>query len=267
DSVNSALKWIAEELSKRLLASSQSEYSVNTKGAILSIGVIGRTLQQVEDPSRILGALPSLVEDIASRVPTLQSLLALSRSLGEFPQRTAPQTVAVLTPIMGTLHRMAIPQVMSSPGVVSDALEVITLLVRHHKRAMKAEHRDAVCSLLERIGREVLLPVHAQHPFNLHQVLLVCRGYRAMDLRLPALFKFIRLAVKVEHNSNRLALAEVMEHCVALGFHQPTTFFAPIVDAVSKERKYSRTGKKLREMLRKIEKESTKSRSSFHEIS
>ncbi|KAF4752824.1 hypothetical protein FOZ63_006318, partial [Perkinsus olseni] len=209
DSVNSALKWIAEELSKRLLASSQSDHPLNTKGAILSIGVIGKSLQQIEDPSQILGALPSLVGDIASRVPTLQSLLALGRSLGEFPQRAAPQTVAVLTPIVSTLQRMAIPQVMSSPGVVSDALVVITLLVRHHKRTMKAEHRDAVCSLLERIGREVLLPVHAQHPFNLHQVLLVCRGYRAMDLRLPALFKFVKMAVKVERNSNRLALAEV----------------------------------------------------------
>ncbi|KAF4654054.1 hypothetical protein FOZ61_008495 [Perkinsus olseni] len=267
DSVNLASKWIAEELSTRFLASSQSDHPLNTKGAILAIGVIGRSLQQIEDPSQILGALPFLVVDIATRVPTLQSLLALSRSLGEFPQRTAPQTVAALTPIVSILQRMANPQMMSSPGVVSDALEVITLLVRHHKRTMKAEHRDAVRSLLERMGREVLLPVHAQHPFNLHQVLLVCRGYRAMDLRLPALSKFIRLAVKVEHTSNRLALAEVMEHCVALGFHQPTTFFVPIVDAVSKERKYSRTGKKLREMLRKIEKESTKSRSSFHEIS
>ncbi|KAF4692573.1 hypothetical protein FOZ60_013055 [Perkinsus olseni] len=209
DSVNSASKWIAEELSKRFLAFSQSDHPLNTKGAILAIGVIGKTLQQIEDPSQILGALPFLVEGIASRVPTLQSLLALGRSLGEFPQRTAPQTVAALTPIVGTLQRMAIPQVMSSPGVVSDALEVITLLVRHHKRTMKAEHRDAVCSLLERIGREVLLPVHAQHPFNLHQVLLVCRGYRAMDLRLPALFKFVKMAVKVERNSNRLALAEV----------------------------------------------------------
>ncbi|EER13667.1 hypothetical protein Pmar_PMAR023881 [Perkinsus marinus ATCC 50983] len=64
----------------------------------------------------------------------------------------------------------------------------------------------------------------------------------------------------------RTDATQVMEHCIALGFQQPTSFFVPIVEALSKEPKYSRTSKKLREMLRKIQKESQRDRSTYQEL-
>ncbi|KAF4678344.1 hypothetical protein FOL47_000073 [Perkinsus chesapeaki] len=261
-----ATKWVAVELSQRLMPSRSRDSSdiVNIKAMILSIGVIGRLIDHLDDQKQFIHLLPSLAVELSCRIATVESLIGLGRALAEYPRAGAALSAQMI--VIKSLHGMAIPQVLSLPITVADSVDLVTQLMKKYKGRIKEEHQEELRSLLERIGREVLMPVHEQQPFNLHQVLVICRGYRALDYRLPALFKFIKAAVRVELTSNKLALAEVMEHCIVLGFKQPTNFFIPIVEAVSSEPKYSRTGKKLRDMLAKLQKESEKKRFTFQEI-